>query len=88
MGSRKVNENALLSWMKMGRWPALRVVMIDHSETETSGEIGLASEGSRVWESVLSRCRSESVSVSYMRSPFLCHGIGCFSDTRVEVVGV
>ena len=71
-GSGTVIENALPRRMKMGRWSELRVVMVDHSESmamcgveiERSGEVGLASEGSRVGESVLSRSRSESVRVS------------------------
>ena len=56
--------------------------MVDHSESmaicgveiESPGEVGLASEGSRVGESVLRRSRSKSVRVS------------CMSSTRLSVL--
>ena len=77
--SGTVIENTLPSRMKMERSSELRVDMVDHLECmamcgveiERSGEVGLASEGSRVGESVLSRSRSEAVRVSCMSSPRL-----------------
>ena len=71
-------EKALPSWMRMGRWSEFRVTRVDHSESIAmwgveivrSGDEGLPWEGRRVGVSVLSRVRSESVSVVYVVPPF------------------